>query len=317
MVKIKRFTILNVLDTTINNLWAFCKAWKVVVPYVLVMAFISAVSGNWSHTCKDSLSISWWCPSVSNAYTAYAMIAFYYISIFVLCCAFIYDIYNEAFGTEKSGFESIIYFKKPKLRFMLFFSALSIVFFANLAICIWLVFRKADPNWLVELRFFLIAFFLATVDVLILRTSASIGMFLQNNKIPDFMRIFRLTHGKFYVVLITFCALNYFVSLLQMEVMGFLELLNIKKTYFYVAVSTEVFSCLTKFGIFAVYIAYFVALAQILDFQNKDNVSEKTEIMPKEETVNTVENKKSANKKKKVVSKTTKKATKTKTKKKK
>ena len=165
---------------------------------------------------------------------------------------------------QKAGFSAILKFGKEKLKFMGFVFGLCALFFGSLAICIWLIFRKADPNWLVEFGFFLVVFAFGTLAVLILRNSASFGLFLQSGKMPDFAKLFKLTSGKFYVVLITFCLLTYAVNLLQMHLMGMLEIWNIKKTYFAVALVSEFLSSLLKFFVLGGYAAYFLALKECL-----------------------------------------------------
>ena len=81
---------------------------------------------------------------------------------------------------------------------------------------------------------------------------------------PDFVKLFKLTSGKFYVVLITFCLLTYAVNLLLMHLMGLLEIWNIKKTYFVVALTSEFLSSLLKFFVLSGYAAYFLALTECL-----------------------------------------------------
>ena len=259
MKNAKRFTILSVLDTTISDCWRFLKNWRVWLSYATVLALLGILSGNWSHTCKDSLSISWWCASASSAFGAYARMGVYFLCSIVLCFAFCYDIYQQ-----KAGFSAILKFGREKLKFMGFAFGLCALFFSSLAICIWLIFRKANPNWLVEFGFFLVVFAFGTLAVLILRTSASLGVFLQSGKMPDFVKLFKLTSGKFYVVLITFCLLTYAVNLLLMHLMGMLELWNIKKTYFAVALVSEFLSSLLKFFVLGGYAAYFLALKECL-----------------------------------------------------
>lgn len=262
MIKERRFTILNVLDCSIDNAWLFIKKWRVWLTYVSAFFFLNAVCGNWSHTCKDSLSISWWCPSSSNFYLAYARMIFYYLAELFLIFSFAFDIYNEAFGSVKSGFGALFKIKKDKLKFVGFAGLLCLVFFGSLFVCVWLIFRKANPNWLIEFGYFLIVFSLATFVVLILRTSASVVLFLENGKIPDFKHIFKLTHGRFYVVLLTFCATTYIISLLQMKSKGLLELWNIQHNYFHIALISEFIGCLIQTFVLMVYVAYFVAEAQ-------------------------------------------------------
>ena len=138
------------------------------------------------------------------------------------------------------------------------------IFFALLAVACWLIFKKANPNWLIEFGYFLIVFFSATIAVLILRTSGAFGLYLRNGIMPDFKLLFKLTHGKFYVILITFCVLTYIVNLLQMRIMGALELWNIQQTNFLVVLVSEFLSSITKFAVLAVYVAYFSALSECL-----------------------------------------------------
>ncbi len=259
MLKERKFTILNVFDTTIGYLWKFCLAWKVWVIYTLVLTAVGALSGNWTHTCKDALYDSWWCVNVSSVFSGYVRIIIYFIAAFFLVFAFCFDIYH---GNAK--FLSLFSVTDKKLKFMGFAIGLCSAFFAFLAIGAWLVFRKANPDWLVEFGFFLIVFTFSTLAVLILRTSASLGLFLQNGKIPNFKQLFNLTHGKFYVVLLTFCIITYAVNILQMNIMRSLEVLNMQKPVFYVAILSEFFSSLAKFFVLAVYTAYFLALAKCL-----------------------------------------------------
>ena len=296
MQKERRFTILNIFDLTINNFWAFCKAWKVWLSYSFALAFFSMVLGNWSHSCKDTLSISWWCVSAGSVYTAYARIICYFAVSLFLVFAFCYDI-----NKPKAGFKAIFSIEKKKLRFMGFSACVCAIFFAALGIDFWLIFRKANPDWLVEFGFFLIVFFLATLAVLILRTSASFGLFLQKDKIPDFKKLFELTHGKFYVVLITFCVLTYAVNLLQMRAMGLLESWNILKNYFYVAIISEFLSSALKFAVLSVYVAYFLSMSQCLmpeDIAEKPEESAKKQEKPEKakKTTKKRETKKKTNK---------------------
>ena len=133
-----------------------------------------------------------------------------------------------------------------------------------MAIACWIVFRKANPNWLVEFALFLAAFSLSVLAILILRTSAALGLFLKKGKFPCFKNLFNLTHGKFYVVLITFCLITYVVNMLQMRILGFLEILNIDHPGFITAVSSEILGSIIKFMALAAYVAYFSALAECL-----------------------------------------------------
>lgn len=275
MTRKKKFTILNVFDLTIYYFLKFCKTWKVWSLYILVLTFLSALSGSWSHTCKDELFMSWWCGSIGSIYSAYTRMVIYFLAVFFLSFAFCYDIYkgNAMFG-------SLFSITKKKLRFMGFAVGLCAIFFSSLAIAVWLIFRKANPDWFVEFGFFLIVFTLSTLAVLILRTSASLGVFLQTDKMPDFKQLFNLTHAKFYVVLITFCVVTYAVNILQMNVMRSLELWNMQKVSFYVAIMSEFLSSAFKFLVLAVYTAYFLALANCLLPENftRDEKQEQKEL---------------------------------------
>lgn len=267
-----KFTILNVIDVFFNNCWKFLKEWKVWLSYAIALFLLTAICFNWSHSCKDNISPFWWCAIPSNIYVISARFIFYFVMAFFLCLSFVYDIYYEAFVGDKSGFSAIFKITKPKLKFIGFSFGLCVLFFALLGICFWLVFRKANPNWLVEFGFFSIVFAAATVAVLILRTSASFGMFLINGKMPDFKYIFQKTHRKFYVVLITFCLLVYVANLLMMKILGFLDGLNLEISSFSLVLGSEFLSSVIKFFAIGSYGAYFLAMAQIL--KPKDKVVE-------------------------------------------
>lgn len=259
----KKLTILNVLDNTINNFWRFCKEWKVWGVYALAMFLLSAVCLNWSHSCKDPLAISWWCPQSSNIHFIYARIVFYYICSFFLVFAFVYDIYNAAFGTKKSDFKAIFCYDKQKLKIMGLLFVLCLTFFSALIVCFWLIFREPNPDWRIEFGYFLIVFTLASVVVLLLRTSASFGEILAEGKFPNFKKLFNLTHGKFYVILITFCVMTYAVNLLQMKIKGLLDMLSEDYSYFCVVLTGEFAGAIIQLAILAVYVAYFLTLSQI------------------------------------------------------
>lgn len=260
MEKIKKFTIINVFDKTFSVVWQLCKNWKVWSSYIIVLALLSIISGNWTHTCKDALSISWWCANDVNVYVTYARVLLYFILAFMLIFAFPYDVLNS----KGRGFKAIVSFSKEKIKCMGFTFGMCALFFALLGVCVWLIFKKANPNWLIEFGYFLIVFAFATVAVLILRTSAVLGVFLRDGKTPDFGELFKATQGKFYVVLLTFCGITYVVNLLQMNVIGYLEVLNIEKNSFVVALGSEFASSVLKIAVLMIYTAYFSAQAEIL-----------------------------------------------------
>lgn len=260
----KKFTILNVLDGTISNFWQFCRAWKVWSIYSLAFFLMSVICANWSHTCKDSLSISWWCPQSSNVYFIYARVIFYYIGILFLIFSFAYDICKEVLNGNKSGFKALFLLNKTKLKSMGLLFALCLAFFTALGICVWQIFRAANPNWLIEFGYFLIVFVLATFVVLLLRTSASFGFILTEAKWPDFKKLFNLTCGKFYVVLITFCVMTYAVNLLQMKLRGLLDYWNMEMINYPVVLTSEFLGSIIQIATLGIYVAYFLALSQVL-----------------------------------------------------
>lgn len=301
----KKFTIFNVSEFFFSNYGKFLKTWKVWLSYAFALFLLSVICANWSHSCKDNISPFWWCASLSNVYIIYARVIFYFVISLFISFSFIYDIYNAAFNNKKSGFAAIFEITKAKLKFIGFSFGLVLLFFALLGICFWLIFRKADPNWLVEFGFFSIVFVAATIAVLILRTSASFGVFLIRGKMPDFKYLFQKTHGKFYVVLITFCVLTYAANLLLLKIFGSLDALNMEKNLFILVLGSEFLSSVFKFLVLAAYGAYFLAMGQILisveEIVEKPLVSPVKKIMKKRNSSAkpAVKNKKTAQKSKK------------------
>lgn len=266
----KNFTILNVFDAFFNNCRCFLKEWKIWFSYAVALFILSFVCFNWSHSCKDDIAPFWWCASFSNIYLAYGRAFLYFAGIFFFAFSFVYDVYQPALNGAKSNFFTIVKVTKAKLKFIGFSFGICALFFILLALCFWIIFRKANPNWMIEFGWFCFVFAFAAFAVLILRTSASLGMFLMNGKVPDFKAIFRKTSGKFYVVLVTYCLLVYVVNLLLMKFLGVLDALNFKYSFFALVLISEFLSSILKFFAIGTYGAYFLALAQVL--------------MPKEET---------------------------------
>lgn len=280
----KKFTILNVSDAFLNNCWSFLKAWKVWLSYAFALFLLSTAFANWSHSCKDNLAPFWWCINPDNTYVAFARFVSYFMVVFFLSFSFIYDLYYETLDGGKSGFFALFKITKQKLRFIGFSFGLCLLFFALLGVCLWLIFRAPNPNWLIEFFWFCLVFTCATVAVLILRTSASFGMFLMNGKAPDFKDIFQKTHSRFYVVLITFCLLTYAVNIWLMKTLSWLDVLNMEKSSFFLVLGSEFFSSVAKFLAIASYGAYFLALAQTLETKGnlqKQEVAASIKIEPK------------------------------------
>lgn len=268
----KKFTILNVIDTFFSNFWKLFKCWKVWLIYAVILFVLGIICGNWSHSCKSDLYASWWCPSASNVYVAYIKTTAYFLATLFLCFSYAYDLYNNAFAKVNFCIKTIFEFSKSKLKFMGFSFGLCFIFFALLAVCVWLIFKKANPDWLIEFGYFLIVFVFATFSILILRTSASLGVFLIHGKMPNFKLLFTNTSGKFYVVLITFCVLTYFVNIILLKSLGFFDILNTEKNIFILALTSEFLSSIFKFMALTAYTAYFLTMAQILEpMQNPIN----------------------------------------------
>lgn len=311
MLKLNKFSILNILAATFSSFWNFLGQWKVTGYYAVVLTVLTSVIGNWSYSC-GSLDNFWWCHEITkNPYKGFAVMLFYFAAFIGLIFAFMYDLYAVSYKNNYFSARNIFSFSRPKTKFVLsgIFFFFGMIF--SFIISLWFINSPANPDWHIEALKFLFVFSTGVMFLISLKLSALIGGFLQESKYPKILALLKQTSGKGYIVLICFCLVLFLMMMLFVNFSFVIKYFTLKYPLFIVAVCGEFIGNYIKLILAGIFAAFCCAQYKILDTVSNP----KTENQAAENNVAEIIKAKPAesNKKKRSVNKKTSQKTKRKT----
>lgn len=293
MLKLNKFSILNILAATFSSFWKFLGQWKVTGYYAFVLTVLTSVIGNWSYSC-GSLDNFWWCHKITtNPYKSFAITLFYFAAFIGLIFAFMYDLYAVSYKSNCFSARNIFSFSRPKTKFslsgILFFFGMIFSFLISL----WFINSPANPDWHIEALKFLFVFSTGVMFLISLKLTALIGGFLQENKYPKILALLKQTSGKGYIVLICFCLVLFLMMLLFVNFSFVIKYFTLKYPLFIVAVCGEFIGNYIKLILAGIFAAFCCAQYKILDtVSNPKTENQVAESNVTETIVKTVETKK-------------------------
>ena len=216
MIDTSKYSMIGIMAGTFRlSRQIFAKS-QVLLAYALALTICGLLWGYWGYICQTGSSIL--CYSLTGSpYTSIGL--FIGVLVFAyLYLTYVVDFYEAAFCKMPFKINQVWNVSKVKSKAALVVLAYIAVFIVPVAIFAKILMLPANSDWRVEMINFLLIFSLFMAQLFMLRTIASLSIYLQHKKFPSLMQLFRQTTGSGYVSIILFLILFAFSLLFYMVI---------------------------------------------------------------------------------------------------
>ena len=227
--------------STFKSMMKFTDAWHIWLSYAFILTLLSLVCGRWSYSCQFETK-GFWCPQTdTSSITGLFLfkIVLYYLLMLFLLMSYICDFYDTAYKGKKFNIREIIQFSKVKIKAVGVLFAILVYLIFSIVAAYFIIRKPANPNWLIELMYFLMLYMILGVSLLMMRLSVGLSYYLQDNHWPNWKEIYAKTVGKSYVPIVMMLVLMLFCVVLNLQTGVYLSHLNVKYYSFVTAFFTE------------------------------------------------------------------------------
>ncbi|MBQ8481810.1 MAG: hypothetical protein IJ532_04700 [Alphaproteobacteria bacterium] len=258
-----RYTLLRTFGRFVSLIYKSLDAWKITLIYGSVLTFIYYVMASGQFIC--------------NRTNALCFLRFQVIVVIVLsliCLCYVFDFYQNAFKNTVFKYSSIIKFDKNKLKSIGFFILYILCFALSAYIARYIIIKPANPDWRIEFVYFFILFIFCMLPVFLMRFSAVVAFYFNEQKLPTIKYLYEKTAGHSYIGIVGFLLTILIMAVFNMQAYGYETHFTAKyPSSVTVEVLTTFFEILVKLFTLNVIFCFFEAQRQLMT--ENDTTAEK------------------------------------------
>ena len=239
MKDIHQFGFLKVFFHTADlskNIW---RCWSLFLIYGVLMTLLALVCGRINYGCLQNQE-DFWCKyllSVPNI--ALISLIGYLILSLVFVAFFCYDYYQKAFKNKGADWYHVLNFSKEKISGAIVFLGYIFCLVFPIICEFQILLRKANPDWRIEMIFFLALFGFVVLNFFTIQVFSCISRFFRNGNKVDISLIVKQTTGKSSVIILLFLVFFGILNLLILNINGFLQHFSAEYKHFYPVLVAE------------------------------------------------------------------------------
>ncbi len=253
-----KYTFFGVLNTWTRQLVHIAAQWRIFAVYAAVITVISALFGRWSYACQHGIS-GYWCLSLpANKYLIITCLVVFYALLLYLIGAFITDLHNSLFKNSVFKPKDVLVLSRQKMASARMLLTIMLLAVSCTMAAVYIIRRPANPDFGIEFCWFIAAFMLILVPLLMVRCSACFAYYLNTGRL-QLRKVFDYTGGRSYISVMLFLLLMIILLMVNLHAIAFFNRMMQNYNYLATAVVTDFADCLLKLICLAMILAFFDA----------------------------------------------------------
>ena len=215
MAKLAKYSMIGLTGRFFRLSGRVFDCWRLVAVYAVPLTILSLMARFLTTACLGGVDAGF-CRLLNQKIIFIPMFVMYIAAYAHLLLALAVDFYDIAFNSKPFGWNIIWHQRRDKWQKEGFLLAYIISYALLFLLAINLLLWPANPNWRIEMVYFVIIFGCFMLLLLLIRLMPSVSRYLAQ-KHADFADIYSKTKDRSYVAIITFLVLLGFILLCHMR----------------------------------------------------------------------------------------------------
>ena len=272
-----KYTLLRTFGRFVSLIYKSLDAWRATLIYGSVITFIYYVMAAGQFVCKKT--------NVS-CYLHFQTVVTIILSLVCLC--YLFDFYQNVFKNSVFKYSSIIEFSKEKFKAIGFFIFYISCFAVSAFVARYIILKPANPDWRIEFIYFVVLFVFCMLPVLLMRFSAIVAFYFNEQKIPSIKYIYEKTAGHSFIGIVGFLLTILIMAVFNMQAYAYEAHFTMKyPSSVTVEVLSTFFEIIVKLFTLNVIMCFFEAQRQLMIESDLSSVSADKQVV--EQTAEPVE----------------------------
>lgn len=264
---VNKYTLLRTFGRFVSLIYKSLDTWKIALIYGSGMTLIYYIMAAGQFVCDKTDVLCY-----LHFQTAILIILSF------ICLCYISDFYQNAFKNSVFKYSSIIEFNKQKFKSIGFFISYILCFAISAYVARYIIFKPANPDWRIEFIYFVVLFVFCMFPVLLMRFSAVVAFYFNEQKLPSIKYLYEKTLGRSYIGIVGFLLIILIMAVFNMQAYGYEAHFRIKyPSSVTVEVLSTFFDIIVKLFTLNVIMCFFEAQRQLMTegyFTSDDNSRE-------------------------------------------
>ena len=201
-----KYTLLRTFGRFFSLVYKSLDAWRVALVYGSIITFIYYVMAAGQFVCKKT--------DVS-CYLHFQ--TFIMIILSLVCLCYVFDFYQNTFKNSVFKYSSIVEFSKNKLKSIGFFIFYILCFAVSAFVARYIILKPANPDWRIEFIYFVVLFIFCMLPVLLMRFSAIVAFYFNEQKLPSIKYLYAKTTGHSFIGIVGFLLTILIMAVFNMQ----------------------------------------------------------------------------------------------------